>query len=148
MFDTTSIAMETEMMKIFIVGNSSTFREQVLDAVSEIENIKIIGGSDSALEAIREIKRMLPDVVILDIRLQAGTGLDVLHEIKREVKSPMTVIVMTNYPYEQYRRITIGMGADYFFHKSTEFAEMVDVLKKMQSEGRPTTLYEAVQSVR
>jgi DNA-binding response OmpR family regulator len=69
--------------------------------------------------------------VILDIRMPGGSGMDVLQAIKREKQAPM-VIMLTNYPYPQYRKKCLGLGADYFFDKSTEFEKVTELFKQLR----------------
>jgi DNA-binding NarL/FixJ family response regulator len=119
-------------MKIFVVDDSPLLRARMQETITQIKNAEIVGEADSALDAIEAIRRTKPEIVILDIRLKAGTGLDVLHEIKKNLDSTITVVVVTNYPYDQYRRLSMSMGADYFFHKSTQWSNMVNMLKALQ----------------
>lgn len=123
---------EIKNMKIFIVDDSPILRTRLNDAMADIGEAEIVGEADSALDAIAAIKQTQPQVIVLDIRLRVGTGLDVLREIKRDVNNPVIVIVITNYPYEQYRRVSMSIGADYFFHKATQFVEVINVLKELQ----------------
>jgi len=68
--------------------------------------------------------------VILDIRMPGGSGIDVLEDIKKINAAPI-VIILTNYPYPQYRKKCMAAGADYFFDKSSEFEKVTEVLKKL-----------------
>ena len=70
------------------------------------------------------------DVVILDIRMPGGNGLDVLRRMKLEKNAPK-VIVLTNYSLPEYKEAAMKLGADYFFDKSTEFEKVRMVLKKL-----------------
>ena len=49
----------------------------------------------------------------------------------------MKVIVLTNYAYPQYREKCMAFGADFFFDKSTEFDEAIEVIKAMSAERNP-----------
>ena len=73
---------------------------------------------------------MVPDAVILDIRLPRKSGIEVLRDIKKDKPSPV-VIILTNYPYPQYQKECTEAGADYFLNKSTEFNKIADVLKNL-----------------
>jgi hypothetical protein len=42
------------------------------------------------------------------------------------------VIMLTNYPYPQYRKKCLGLGADYFFDKSTEFEKVTELFKQLR----------------
>lgn len=120
-------------VRIFVVDDSPTQRARLREAIAEIENAEIVGEADSALDAIEGIRMMKPDFIILDIRLRAGSGLDVLYDVKKDLNTTVTVIVLTNYPYEQYRRLSMSMGADYFFHKATQLRSAMNVLRGVQT---------------
>ncbi|MBX2992521.1 MAG: response regulator [Bacteroidetes bacterium] len=120
-------------MKVFIVDESSLFVARFSEAINKIEGVELVGKANSAIEAIEALERMQPDVVVLDIRLRIGTGFDVLRMVKRDIDTSTIAIVMTNYPYEQYRRVSTKMGADYFFHKTTQFTDLVSLLKDLKT---------------
>ncbi len=119
-------------MKIFIVEDSEVVRERLKSMLTEVPEVEIIGEAETRTEAIELITKFKPEVVILDIRLAEGSGIDVLHNIKKEEPAPL-VIVLTNYPYPQYKEKCLKAGADYFFDKSSEFNKIVDVLEKNES---------------
>lgn len=118
-------------MKVFIVDDSTVLRERVIEMLSELPEIEIIGHAQNVSEALSAIKKLNPDVVILDIRIPGGSGMDVLEDIKKEKEAPM-VIILTNYPYPQYRKKCLGLGADYFFDKSTEFEKVTELFKRLR----------------
>ena len=80
-----------------------------------------------------ELKSLLylkkPDVVILDIRMPDGSGIDVLQTIKQGEPAP-AVIVLTNYPYPAYRQKCLQAGADFFLDKSTEFDQIPELIER------------------
>ncbi|MEJ2366352.1 MAG: response regulator transcription factor, partial [Deltaproteobacteria bacterium] len=96
--------------------------------LSELEGVEIAGGTGDPLEAVAAIRQVVPDAVILDIRLPQKSGIEVLRDIKKDKPSPV-VIILTNYPYPQYRKECTEAGADYFLNKSTEFNKIAEVLK-------------------
>jgi DNA-binding NarL/FixJ family response regulator len=118
-------------MKVLIVDDSAIIREILRDILSEITELENITQAKDSLEAISSFEKVNPDVVILDIRMPGGSGIDVLRKIKKS-NQPSLVIVLTNYPYPQYRRICIAAGADYFFDKSNEFEKVTEVLKQLK----------------
>lgn len=55
-------------------------------------------------------------------------GIDLLEEIKK--KNPNTIVIMlTNYPYLQYKKKCAALGADFFLDKPTEFAKLIKILR-------------------
>ena len=117
-------------MKVFIADDSAVLRERLVEMLSELPEIEITGYAQDVPETLASLKRLNPDVVILDIRMPGGSGIDVLQDIKKDKHIPV-VIVLTNFPYPQYRKKCLGLGADYFFDKSTEFEKVPQVFKQL-----------------
>lgn len=117
-------------MKLLIVNGSAIIRERLKAMLSELAKIEIIGQAQDADEALTSIRKLNPDVVILDIGLPRGNGIDLLQKIKKYKPAPI-VIIFTLYSYPQYRKKCMDAGAEYFFNKSTEFKKITEVLKKI-----------------
>ena len=124
-------------MRLFVADDSEILRVRLIDMLSEIEGIEIVGQAQESLEAIESIKELNPHVVILDIRMPRINGIKVLEAIKKDDGSP-TVIIFTNYPYPQYRKICMDLGADFFFDKSTEFEKLIDTVKYLTHSSSQT----------
>jgi two-component system, NarL family, response regulator DevR len=110
-------------MRVFVVEDSALLRAQVVGLLSELVGIEIVGQAQYAREAFCAISVLRPDVVILDIHLIGGSGIDVLQRIKRLDPAPI-VIMLTNSPALPYRRKCMMAGADFFLDKSGEFANV------------------------
>jgi len=120
-----------DIMKILIVDDSVVVRDRLRAMLSEITEPENISQAEDVAEAIGSFQKLNPEVVILDIRMPGGSGIDVLREIKKGNQPPL-VMVLTNYPYPQYHRKYIDAGADFFFDKSTEFHKVTEVLKQLK----------------
>ncbi len=130
------------MLKLFIADDSKAILESLSDLLVEIKGIEIVGHAQSAGEAIELINKSKPDVAILDIRMPGGSGIQVLETIKAN-KNTILVIMLTAYPYPQYRQKCEAMGAEYFFDKSTEFHRVQEVLTELAGSAQKD-LYEKV----
>ena len=123
-------------MKVLIVDDSAIVRERLRAVISKITEAKDISYAEDVPEAISSVQKLNPEVVILDIEMPGGSGIDVLREIKKGNQPPL-VVVLTNYPYPQYRKKCMDAGADFFFDKSTEFDKVTEVLKQLkQNQSR------------
>jgi DNA-binding NarL/FixJ family response regulator len=130
--------MECIDMKVFIADDSVQIRERLMEMLSELPEIEIIGEAGGVPEAIRDIWKLNPDVVILDIRMSGGNGMKVLKEVKKN-KSHQVVIMLTNYPYPQYRKKCMDLGADHFFDKATEFEKVTEVLGQLIQDSHASS---------
>ena len=117
-------------MKVFVADNSAVVRERLVEMLSELPGIESVGQAQGGFEATNAIMKLKPDVVILDIRMPGGNGIDVLRNVKKGRSSPV-VIMLTSYPYPQYRKKCLAEGADYFFEKSSEFDRITEVLEQL-----------------
>ncbi|MBP1725872.1 MAG: hypothetical protein H6Q51_1170 [Deltaproteobacteria bacterium] len=124
------------MLKVYVVDDSELVRERLIDMVSEIEEVEVVGETGDLREAKASIGQLRPDAVILDIRLPDGNGITLLRHMKRE-RPAATVIVLTNYPYPQYREECLDAGADYFLYKATEFDQVGEILSRIAGSGTP-----------
>ena len=121
-------------MKTIIVDDSDLIRQRLVDILSDFPELEIIGQEGEAHQAIVSIRLEKPDLVILDIGLIGGSGIDVLHEIKRD-NPDIKVIMLTSYPVPQHRRRCIEEGADAFLDKSNGFEHIRPIIENLAVEA-------------
>ena len=61
-------------MRLFIADDSEILRDRLVETLSEIEGVEIVGLEKDAVAAIETVQRLKPDLVILDIRMPPGTS--------------------------------------------------------------------------
>jgi DNA-binding NarL/FixJ family response regulator len=118
------------MIKVIIADDSDVFRSRLVNLLSENSSISIVGEARDGMGASILIEKYKPDVVILDIRMPRETGFNVLKQAKKQKSVPI-VVMLTNYPYKQYKERCQKDGADYFFDKATEFEKIPVVLEEI-----------------
>ena len=122
------------VVKIFIADDSEVVCQRLIAMLVELPGIEIVGQARKVAEAIKSIQKLRPDAVVLDVRMIGGSGIDVLKSIKKN--EPTTVVIMlTNYPYAQYRKKCMSEGADYFFDKSSEFEKVAEVIRHLAEDS-------------
>ena len=120
------------MLKLYIADDSALLRDRLRTLIADLDFVELVGQAGDAQQAIKEIQKLEPDVLILDIRMPEGNGSLVLEALDRASDKPKpVVIVLTAYPYPQYRRKYLKAGADYFFDKATEFERVITVLEQL-----------------
>jgi len=127
-------------LKVFVADDSAFIRERLPDMLSELSGVEVVGQAEDGTEALASIRKLNPDVVIMDIRMPEMNGIDVLKELQKDKLRPI-VMVMTNYPYPQYREKCRALGANYFFDKSKDFDRLFLALQQLNRKhgeaGRP-----------
>lgn len=124
------------LTKIMVVEDSAVVREIMRLFLADIPGLSVIGEFCCAPTAIAGIRRDPPDVLLLDIQLYAGNGMDVLNAVSAE--HPETkVLVVTNYADAVFRSHYMGAGAYAFFDKSRELNALRSSLQKLAGQARP-----------
>jgi DNA-binding NarL/FixJ family response regulator len=121
-------------MNVFIVEDSGAMRESLRSMLSDFHNVKIVGYAVGEPDAIEQIDALLPDVVILDLNLQSGSGVAVLKNIKKH-HATIKVMVLTNCTDELYVDACKRANADYFFDKSFQFMQVREVFWNWNKAG-------------
>ena len=124
-------------MKVFIADDSSEVRQRLIAMLSDLRKIDTFGQAGTVQEAIAAIPALNPDIVILDIRMPGGSGIDVLKTIEKKNHSPV-IIMLTNYPLSQYMERCLNAGADYFLDKSSDFEKVIDIIAEITAQGLST----------
>lgn len=121
-----------KIIRVVIADDSCVIRCRLSRKISKLRGIIVASESDdvqSTLEAVRSVR---PNVVILDVQMPGGSGLDVLEQLKKE-HDDIVVIMLTNYALSALKKRCLELGADYFFDKSTEFEKVSEVLKQLSA---------------
>lgn len=114
-------------MNLFIVEDSEAVRERLQFMLSDIPGIKVAGYAAEELDAIERINRILPDVVTVDLRLQTGSGFNVLKDIKK-YHPEIRVIVLSNDDDRIFEDSCKRAGADCYFDKSFQLSRVYSAL--------------------
>jgi DNA-binding NarL/FixJ family response regulator len=124
-------------LTVYIVEDSAVVRERLVETIDEIPQARIVGHAETAAEALSALPAIRPRVLILDVQLREGSGFNVLKSMRaRNVDWPPLVIVVTNYPRDDYREISRKFGANYFFDKASEFDLVREaMLKELALDG-------------
>lgn len=91
----------TKAIKVLLVEDHTLLREGTKALLQAETGIEVVGETDNATDALLLIDQLAPDVVLLDIRLKSGNGIDVARTLYKQ-RSPTRVLVVTSYDYEQY----------------------------------------------
>ncbi len=120
-----------DKLRVFICDDSASVRERLVTMALDLPEVDMVGQAEDAPGSVDAIRQAQPDVVILDIRMPGGSGIEVLRRLKEMTPAP-AVIMLTNFSYEQYRTKCEAAGADFFFDKSTEFDQIPLALEQVR----------------
>ena len=123
-------------MKLLIADDSEALKQRLIELFSRIEGIKVIGQAQNVPEALVAARTLRPEVIVLDIQMPGGSGIDVLREVKRDY--PETIVIMlTNHAEGQYRKRCMELKADYFLSKSADSKLLVKIGEELAAAKTP-----------
>lgn len=105
-------------LRVFIADDSPLILEFVASILCA-SAMTIVGKTDTPQDSIEAILALYPDVVVLDVKLVGGTGLQVLRAI-RHAAPDIAFVVFTNSSDPSYRKCYLDAGADSFLDKAKE----------------------------
>lgn len=117
-------------MKILVADDADILRQRMVKLLSDIPGITGLFEAEDCRTTRDAIRQQVPNVVVLDLNMPDGTGLDVLSELSRAPVKPL-VIVLTSMSDDEVRQRCIDAGAEYFFDKSSGFLDAVDTVRML-----------------
>jgi two-component system response regulator EvgA len=118
------------ILTVIIVEDSPPMQQILIKLVGTEPSLELVAVVDNPADAMTALKKDQPNLVILDLALRAGNGIDLIIDIKKH-KPECRVLVFTAYDAEQYRIRSTKAGADWFFSKNRQHRELVESLSNI-----------------
>jgi DNA-binding NarL/FixJ family response regulator len=117
--DSQGMASHLPPVTVFLADDSALIRAR-LSTMLESAAVHVVGEGTTAQACIHGILATHPDVVVLDVQLEQGTGLEVLRAV-RLAEPDISFVVFSHNSQEAYRKRYLEAGANRFLDKSSEF---------------------------
>lgn len=127
-------------IKVSIVEDNSQLRNTLANVINRADGFKCIGHYGTAEEALEEIPKNMPDVVLMDINLPGMNGVECVARLKK--LCPNTQIVMLTV-YEDTDNIfnALKAGATGYLLKRTTREELLEAIRDVYRGGSPMTTH-------
>ena len=111
-------------IRILLVDDHELIRSG-LGAVLDLEpDMEVVGTASSVAEAVRSYQRLAPDVVVADLQLQDGTGLDIVRSVRR-VSDTTGLVILTMHSGDEQIFAAMQAGASGFVGKDAPATEVI-----------------------
>lgn len=121
-------------IRLFLVDDHEVLRIGLRTLFNETEGIRVVGEAGSRAAAVAEASRLKPDIVLMDVRLPDGSGIDACRTI-RTARPETRVLFLTSFADDDAVLATILAGADGFLLKEVSSEQLVAAVKTV-AEGR------------
>jgi two-component system, NarL family, response regulator DevR len=114
-------------VRILIVDDHEVVRLGLHAVLKNRPEIQVVGETDTAKGALELARQLKPDVVLLDVRLPDGSGLDVCRELSSQDGGPK-VLILTSYGDEENIFAAIDSGAEAYLLKEASSQTLVQAI--------------------
>ncbi|MGA8941676.1 MAG: LytTR family DNA-binding domain-containing protein [Thermoactinomyces sp.] len=118
------------MLKAYIVDDEPLAREELKYLLSRSRQVEILGESDFAEGALREIAKLKPDIVFLDIELDEENGLDLAKQLEKLDPTPAIVVATA---YDEYALQAFDTNAIDYILKPFDEKRILHTLEKLEN---------------
>lgn len=139
-----------EKLTILIVDDHDIVRKGLAMLVSRQEDLSVVAEAGTVAEAVEKARESVPDVVVMDIRLPDGSGIEACRDIRDE-NGDVKVLMLTSHSDEEAVMGSIMAGASGYLLKEIRSQEIVDAIRKVgsgQSLLDPTVTASVLDRVR
>ncbi len=114
--------------RVLLVDDHEVVREGLRTLLSRRPGLEVAGGVGTVAEAISEAERLHPAVIVMDVRLPDGSGIEACRNI-RSANPEIQVLMLTSYADEEAVVAAIMAGAAGYLLKDTRGAEVADAVE-------------------
>jgi len=122
---------ESRLVRVFVVDDHDIVRRGLLDLLTK-GDINVVGDEGSAAHATRRILEHRPDVMVLDVQLQDGTGVQVCRDVRSQDPS-IQGLLLTSAPDEEAVALSVLAGAAGAMVKLAGTAGIVEAVRRVGS---------------
>ncbi|MGH2390092.1 MAG: response regulator transcription factor [Chloroflexota bacterium] len=117
-------------IRVMLVDDHEIVRQGLRTLVERREHLQVVAEAGSAAEAVEVGIRVRPDVIVMDVRLPDGTGIEACREIRAECPA-VRVLMLTSYADDEAVYASIIAGAAGYLLKQTRGRELVSAIERV-----------------
>ncbi|RPJ33654.1 MAG: DNA-binding response regulator [Deltaproteobacteria bacterium] len=124
-----------ERKSVLIVEDHALLREGVRALLSSHPDLKVIGEAADGREAIRQVEKLSPDLVLMDLSMPRMGGVEAIGQIKKKWPD-IKILALTVYDSEEYVQTALQAGADGYILKDSSHAELLLAIRSVLAGKR------------
>ncbi|MFL5757356.1 MAG: response regulator [Chloroflexota bacterium] len=115
-------------LRLLVVDDHEVVRQGLVSVLDRRERFQVVGEAGTGAEAVEQAHRLEPDIVVMDVRLPDGSGVEACRDIRAE-RPATRVIMLTSYPDEEAVLAAIVAGASGYLLKQIRARDLVAALE-------------------
>lgn len=137
-------------IRVFLLDDHGLVREGIRQLLETDEEIEVVGEATTVAEALLRIPLANPDVAILDVRLEDGSGIEVCRDM-RSALPDLVCLMLTSYADDEALYASVMAGASGYVLKRIRAGELIEDVKKVADGASlmdPRTVARVVERIR
>ncbi|HZT07376.1 MAG TPA: response regulator transcription factor [Chloroflexota bacterium] len=126
--------MSQEPIRLLLVDDHHVVRLGLASLFATVPHFSVVGEAGTIAEAVARVRECEPNVVIMDVRLPDGSGVEACREIRSE-RPDVRVIMLTSYADRDAVVASIMAGAAGYLLKQTEPNRLIDAVNSVALGG-------------
>ncbi|WP_454719621.1 MULTISPECIES: response regulator [Cupriavidus] len=122
-------------LRVLLIEDSAVLRGMLLEYLHAFPFVAAVDWADTESSALRLYEAGRHEVVIVDLQLRQGNGINVLRAMRKSAPSGIRIVYTNHAQVPTYRRQCAEAGADYFFDKSLELEQVFRVIEEYAQAG-------------
>jgi len=122
------------MIKVLLADDHALVREGLCRLLGDCGDIEVVGEACGGQEALRMVRGLQPDVVVMDLSMPDLDGIEATKQIARD-NLKAKVLILTMHAYEEYAVRLLQAGAQGFVGKGAASQEVVGAIRKVAAGG-------------
>lgn len=122
------------MIRVLIAEDQELIRQSIEIMLTNKPDIAIVGTAENGTETIRLARKLIPDVILMDIRMPGIDGVECT-EIIKESMPKVKIIVLTTFDDDEYVFNALKNGASGYLLKGISIAELVQAIRTVAEGG-------------
>ncbi|MBI4371889.1 MAG: response regulator transcription factor [Elusimicrobia bacterium] len=123
-----------KQITVIVADDQTLFRDGIKDLLEGEKHVRIVGEAADGREALRLVKKLKPNVILLDIKLPFMDGIEATRQIHAECPAT-NVLILSSYEDEAHVMEAIQAGANGYLSKMLPAAELVNALRTFANQG-------------
>ena len=115
---------------------SEEFRRLIVEALTADATMELAAETGDGEDAVRLVRELRPDVVVLDLVLSSTDGLEVLGELAALPERPR-LLVLSSFARGNVAELAASRGADYYMMKPCRVPTVVERVRQLAAQGQP-----------
>jgi DNA-binding NarL/FixJ family response regulator len=117
-----------QKIKVLIVDDHTLVRDGIRALLALVADVRVVGEAANGREALEKVKKLAPDVVLMDLAMPIMSGLESTRRIRKRFPGTK-VLALTQYEDREYIVPTIEAGARGFVSKTAAFTELASAIQ-------------------